>query len=126
MSVGASALLPLVVELPIRIVSESNAHEHWRPRQRRAKAQRTTVHTLLRQRLFGMSLPVRVELVRIAPRELDTDNLQGAFKHVRDGVADALGVNDRDKRVAWTYEQRKGRPKQYGISIAVIALGGEA
>lgn len=55
-------------------------------------------------------LPVDVTLTRIAPRELDDDNLAYAFKAVRDGVADALGLkNDRDPRVSWSYSQERGK-----------------
>lgn len=49
-----------------------------------------------------------VVLTRIAPLLLDDDNLAGALKSIRDGVADALGVDDRDARVVWLTEQTKG------------------
>lgn len=67
------------------------------------------------------ALPVRVTLTRIGPGEPDWDNVVGAFKHIRDGVADALGVRDNDRRVSWEYATRKGAAKQYAIEIAVEA-----
>lgn len=62
------------------------------------------------------ALPVVVTLVRVGPRALDDDNLAFAFKAVRDGVADALGVKDHDPRVSWAYAQEKG---EYAVRIEV-------
>lgn len=53
-------------------------------------------------------LPVVVTLVRVGPRVIDDDNLAFAFKALRDGVADALGVPDHDPRVTWRYAQERG------------------
>lgn len=50
-----------------------------------------------------------VRLVRVAPRQLDGDNAESAAKSVRDGVADALGVHDRDPRVVWLVDQERGQ-----------------
>lgn len=50
-----------------------------------------------------------VRLVRVAPRQLDSDNAESAAKSVRDGVADALGVHDRDPRVVWLVDQERGQ-----------------
>jgi hypothetical protein len=113
-------------------VSEANAHTHWRQRQKRAKEQRGIAAfkvsrvLLLEKVKYGTSYgpPSVVGLVRIAPRALDDDNLQGALKHVRDGVADALGVNDRDPRVTWQYAQEKGDTGQYAVRIEIRAKGG--
>jgi hypothetical protein len=65
-----------------------------------------------------------VTITRIAPCELDDDNLAGSAKAVRDGVADWLGVDDRTKRsgVVWKYEQaRDGRA--YGVGIRIEGSG---
>ena len=69
-------------------------------------------------------LPLEVELVRVAPRSLDSDNLTSSLKAVRDGVADWLGVDDGDERVRWTYGQRKGKPREYLVEIGVASLIG--
>lgn len=50
-----------------------------------------------------------VRIVRVAPRQLDSDNAESAAKSVRDGVADALGVHDRDPRVVWLVDQERGQ-----------------
>jgi hypothetical protein len=41
-------------------------------------------------------------------RSLDDDNLRATFKHVRDGIADWLGVDDSaSSNIEWLYEQRR-------------------
>jgi hypothetical protein len=50
---------------------------------------------------------------------LDDDNLRGATKSCRDGVADWLGINDNDERVVWLYQQRKGAPREYAVEVTV-------
>ena len=62
-------------------------------------------------------LPAHVRLTRQAPRQLDTDNLSSSFKAMRDGVADALGIDDGSGLISWCYDQQKR--KQYGVLIAV-------
>ena len=116
-------MTPLVVELPIRTVSEANRREHWAARARRVKQQRSTVGLVLgaHLRLAGLNPPCVVTPTRIAPRALDSDNAVGSLKAVRDGVSDALGVDDRDCRVTWFYDQRRGSKGQYGVAIEVRA-----
>jgi hypothetical protein len=59
---------------------------------------------------FGQpfTAPLEITLVRVGKRDLDDDNLAGAFKAVRDGVADWLGINDGSKKLVWKYEQTRG------------------
>lgn len=112
------------VSLPIKLVSEANAHEFWRVRQRRAKTQRFIAAAALRVQcagLLGEAGAAVVTITRIAPRSLDDDNLAGSAKHVRDGVADALGINDRDPRVQWRVAQERGLPKDYAVIIRIEA-----
>lgn len=105
--------------VPIRTVSEANAHTHWRARQKRAKEQRALarVAVICCNTATLLRLPARITLTRLAPRTLDSDNLQGALKHIRDGVADAFGVDDGDERYDWRYAQEKA--KEYGVRIEI-------
>lgn len=107
------------VTLPIRTVSEANQREHWAKKAGRVKGQRMATGMRMRAVLAGSRFPLRVLLTRIAPRALDDDNLRGALKAVRDGVADALGVDDRDPGVTWAYAQRRGGKGVYAVEIAV-------
>lgn len=110
----------MTLEAPIRVVSEANAHEHWRVRSKRAKGQRGLIKLLLRAKLATPpAAPLVVRLTRIAPRDLDSDNLAGAFKHVRDGVADWLGVDDRSPQIDWRYGQERGPTKLYSIRVEI-------
>lgn len=104
------------VHLPIATVSEANRRDHWQVKRKRAKAQRQMAAALVPR--FG--LPCVVTLTRVSPRMLDDDNLQSALKAVRDGVADRLGVDDRDPRVEWRYAQRKGAQKAVEVELGVV------
>lgn len=110
---------PLIAwDAAIKTVSEANAHAHWRTRSRRAKLHRVEagLRTLAappdarqaakRELAAGGLL---VTLTRVAPSSgLDSDNLASSQKHIRDGIADALGVDDRDARITWSYVQQRG------------------
>lgn len=119
------SLLPLRILVPLITKSETNMHEHWRLRQRRAKHQRSTARLYLYSETHQWTapesvLPVRITLTRIAARTLDSDNLQGSQKSVRDGVADWFGLKDNDTRLTWYYDQHKGtKPREYGVEIAI-------
>jgi len=62
---------------------------------------------------------ISVRLTRVGPRRLDSDNLAAALKHVRDGVADALGVDDGDPRLEWIYDQQRCRPGEYAVLVDI-------
>lgn len=115
----------ITLTLPIRTVSTLNAREHWSKRARRAAEHRALARMLLTApwRAARLTLPVRVTLTRVAPRALDGDNAQGALKSVRDGIADALGVDDRTPLVTWAYDQRRGKPRECGVDITIEKVG---
>lgn len=63
------------------------------------------------------AVPCAVTLTRVAPSNgLDSDNLQGGLKAVRDELAVWLGVDDRDPRVEWKYAQRRGA---WGVEVSI-------
>lgn len=99
-------------ELPLRIESVANKREHWS-----RKAQRTKLHRMAAIAVPAHPLPCVVTLMRIAPRALDDDNLASGFKALRDGIADRLGVDDRDPRVTWRYIQGRGKAKEYAARV---------
>jgi hypothetical protein len=107
------------VFLPIKTVSEANRadHEHWAVRSKRAKTQRTGTREALVAKLGEpFELPLHVHLVRVTfGPGLDSDNLPISMKHLRDGIADWLGINDRDPRVVWTYDQERGPRGTNGV-----------
>jgi len=109
------------VEIPVKIESSLNLREHWRVRANRNSSHRAAAWFALKAAGRWAQFPCVVTLTRIAPRELDDDNLAGGAKSLRDGVADWLGLNDRDKRIQWRYAQEKGAPKHYACRIEIEA-----
>lgn len=107
------------VEVPIRIESVANIHEHWTARAKRAGKHKTDTYYALRAAKAPHSVPCTVTLTRVAPRILDGDNLQAGCKAARDGVALWLTTDDGDERINWQYAQRKGEPKQYALEVEI-------
>lgn len=61
---------------------------------------------------------VVVTLIATIGRELDSDNLQGACKPLRDAIAESLGLDDGDGRIRWEYGQCETRGQQ-GVIVKV-------
>ena len=112
--------MTLVIEIEdMRLKGGQNAREHHLARARRTKRERQAAHWRMLD-AKRPPLPVIVRMVRIAPRAFDDDNLSGAFKAMRDGVADAYGIDDKDRsRIRFEYDQERGAPHQYGVRIEV-------
>ena len=106
----------------VKLVSSANAREHWSVRQKRALTQRSdawaaAVNILGSRRTDPISRTVTI--TRYGPMELDGDNLAISAKHIRDGIADALGVNDNDPRITWTVLQEQSPRGCYGVRIEI-------
>jgi hypothetical protein len=63
--------------------------------------------------------PYTCTISRLSAGELDGDGLQASLKSIRDGIADACGVNDNDPRVVWAYSQRKVKRGTYGVEVEI-------
>jgi hypothetical protein len=61
---------------------------------------------------------VVISLIRYGARELDSDNLSGSLKPLRDGISATIGIDDGDKRLIWQYSQitTKGHP---GVMVTI-------
>ncbi len=109
------------LKLPLKTISESNTRGHWAKRAARVKGHRFATKLAVRPLVDGLRMPDGIcrdiTLTRVAPRKLDDDNLRGCLKAVRDGVADALDVDDGDERISWRYEQERGKPGEYAVRI---------
>ena len=116
--------LPLIrVRVPVRTGAGLNDRCHWRVRAKKTKEQRQATYWLLRHMEPAKESLLTVTLTRLAPSNgLDDDNLAGSLKAVRDGVADWLGIDDRDPRVKWAYGQR--RDPVWGVEIEVRPMQG--
>ena len=112
--------------LPLRLVSTLNVQEHWAKRAKRTKLHRQAGRLGMLPFLGlvmrpSASHPMRVTLTRVAPRRLDSDNLSASCKALRDGIADALRVDDGSPWVQWCYGQREGKPKEYAVTVDVVS-----
>ena len=113
----------MTIHIPVRIHSEANLHEHWRVKYCRRKKMMNVISLYLPKNYTVPPLPCTVVLRRIAPRELDYDNLVYSMKYIRDYVADiftpnlAAGRADNIKGLEFLYEQKKGKPKIYALQI---------
>lgn len=92
-------------ELPIKTVSEANCTEHWTTKSKRHKSQAFFVRMAFLQYIEQVTLPVTITMTRCASRELDSDNLQMAFKWIRDELSE-LVISDK---VVRTYQSKSGR-----------------
>ena len=114
--------------LAIRTESEANLREHWAQKAKRARTQRAIVKTMLRPLKPKIVDPggYSVVLTRIAPRPLDDDNLARSFKAIRDGIAEAIGMDDNVKsKLKWGYAQERGPSKQYAVRIQIRPRQGQ-
>ena len=109
--------------IPVRLISEANNLDHWTKKHRRKVKVKAMLEKYWNIPYFDNILPCTIDLIRVAPRKLDFDNLVNSMKSVRDFVADKLvpglqaGRADDDDRMTWRYSQEKGKPKEYGLII---------
>lgn len=112
----------LVVTFEAPTKGEANERSFWGANKRKKKQDAE-----LELALFGAPIPSGpwcVRMVRLAPGVgLDDDNLGGAFKRIRDRLAQWLGVDDRNPVVAFVPAQEKRRGP---IGLRIEVWGGEA
>lgn len=114
----------VIASFDLATVSEANTRQLWQVRARRARGQRQTTAAQLAASGFDPEALVAgkptITLVRVGRRALDTDNLAGALKAVRDAVAEWLGVDDGPKGpVTWAYHQEVTRAPLGKVRIEV-------
>lgn len=116
----AVASVPLTLRNPLNGSGGTTRGARYAANERRQK-ERMVGRTLARR--LSRELPGDrhcVVLTRISPRPFDDDNGAAAFKSVRDGIAEAWGIDDADPRVTWLTDWRKG--KQHAVEAALWAL----
>lgn len=111
------------IVLPVHVVSESNMREHWRKAHIRHKAQKACVKWFMLSSRIPTDLPCKITMTRLSSRNLDSDNLQTAFKYIRDAVSEhfitnkAPGRADDDPRFEWHYSQEKSSEKAVRLTF---------
>jgi hypothetical protein len=105
--------------LPTVVVSEMNRRDFWAVRRKRFKTQADTLRAVLYEAGLQRWLrpgAVAVTLTHVG-RRMDSDNLAGAFKGLRDALADYMLADDGDDAQAtWAYRQEAGTP---GVKVRV-------
>lgn len=113
----------LEICVDIRVISESNIREHWSKAAKRHRDQKFITTQALIYANASKSLPVDITMIRMGKRHLDSDNLQSAFKYVRDAISEYFiegtlpGRADDHKDLYWHYDQQKS--SQYYIVIKI-------
>lgn len=117
----------LVREIPgLRLVSEANQREHHMAKHRRAAK-----HRALGRNVVGIdlrrdrpTLPLTVTITKLGAGLIDSDNLAGSAKALRDGIADVLretsGLrDDGDARVTWVVKQERAPRGTHAVRVEV-------
>lgn len=114
----------VIASFDLETVSEANQRQPWQVRAKRARGQRQTTAAHLAASGFDPEALVAskptITLVRVGRRALDTDNLSGSLKAVRDAVATWLGVDDGPKGpITWAYAQETHKAPLMRVRIEV-------
>lgn len=118
--------LVAVVTVPgVAVVSEANRRDHWAVNRKRARLQQEATLLALaglgkdaRDTLRGAKR-VRVRFVRIGGKKLDSDNLVGAFKAIRDALAKWLRIDDGSDRLDWDWPVQESGQRGFRIELRI-------
>lgn len=99
------------------LASVPNLREHFAAKAKRAKVQRQLGYLMAKPLGKLGERRLLVVMTREAPKLLDSDNLASAGKNLRDGVADALGVDDRSPQVIWHCQQEKSKTPRVTLRV---------
>lgn len=108
--------------LPMRTIAVASDRESWRPKARRVAKERTITRLvcapIFSPYVYAGLIPSLVTFTRLAPRDLDDDNLPYSSKAIRDEIAKMFGVGDSPRDpIRWAYAQR--RSKTYAVEIVL-------
>ena len=88
-----------------------------------AKRQKEAAYRHVLEHRHKIQPTTLITLTRIAPRPItDTDNLSGGMKHIRDGVAKCLRIDDGSPLVCWRYRQEQGT--EYRVRVVIEDMAG--
>ncbi len=117
----------LMFVFPLKTVSEANVRSHPQVRAKRVREQKeATAMYAMGAGLHGLSVearPLCITLTRMATKKLDSDNLAGSMKAVRDALAHVLRLDDGDDEAAiWEYGQEKSKARdEYLVRVEVCS-----
>lgn len=114
----------LLAEYPIRLENLANKREHWSARAKRAKEQRYVGARLFLGKLRP-PLPLVITITRLSSGRMDSDNLAISAKHIRDGIADWLGIDDGHLGLEWRYQQEKCPRGRFAVRAEIKSAAQE-
>jgi hypothetical protein len=90
----------------------------------RESARRCTVAALHMARVHAADLlPVEVLLTRLSAGHMDDDGLAASQKGVRDGIAEALGVDDGSSVIRFRYAQERAPRGTFSVRVRIERRG---
>jgi hypothetical protein len=115
----------ITAKIPVKLVNALNQREHWAVKAKRAKEQRSSAGwSMFRAcKIIARNIedPVTITITRRGGRRMDDDGLTASAKHVRDGIADWLGIDDGDPRLTWVVKQDTAPRGQHWVDVEVTA-----
>lgn len=117
--------MTLTVKLPWppkEVFPNYKRSHHWRAVYKHEKAYRTScaweAKLALSGAKIGLSGEIKIKVSFYPPdrRKRDDDGIIGAFKNGRDGLADALGVDDNRFRASYEF----GEPTKGGAVVVTV------
>ena len=106
-----------------------NGRAHWATKSRYTKAARSAARMLATDALNrngAIQGPYTLSWEWRGPTPMDLDNAEGRCKAIRDGIADALGINDREfinGERKWTVTGKRGcRGRKADETVVVVTL----
>lgn len=97
-----------------------NGRRARRGAQRGLRSLGHTAATVMRLDKLAARHPLVVHIVRVAPNRLDGDNLEASLKRVRDGLALAIGIDDRSPLVEYVADDERGAVREYALRFEVF------
>lgn len=101
-----------------------------RTRERAMHRESALMHTRRALAIAKLSpdalVPCVVKLTRVSAGTMDTDGLAASQKGVRDGIAEALCVDDGSSAISFVYAQRKGPQKKHSVDVIIARVECEA
>jgi hypothetical protein len=123
----------ITAKIPVRLVNALNQREHWGARAARANTQRKAACLTMYRAMPAPTMAAELKaggidwgsvrfvitITRRGGRRMDDDGLTASAKHVRDGIADYLGIDDGDKRLKWVYAQDKAPKGEHFVTVSI-------
>lgn len=109
----------MALRFDIKTVSEANQREHWAAKNKRKLGQQVYFHYKWREYRPKVELPAVITFTRYSCNVLDSDNLAGAFKGVRDQLAKEIGIDDGSDQLRFEYRQERIPKRQHYFTVEI-------